>query len=252
APAPVEFDYSALAGELVRKQQGLDTTIDLMSAQLQWALECKIAFRNMPKSLVEAANYYAKIQLCPDQHGDVFGAVQRRALDKHAVVFDSAMDLMLADRIAQLRASGQFYGAGFTTDESPPEAPRFRGLRFQITHIYFCTFPPAEEWAQAKYDAKHPIQVTKRLLDIMHCPKKDGQSVLNVLEKQWETVGMNRYDFFSGSGDGGGENEGAGGIHATMEDVSHSYVRRRCLGHWGWRNAGAAMSEDEKLVSEVQ
>eukprot|EP00959_Pyramimonas_sp_CCMP1952_P195990 4097993-Pyramimonas_sp.AAC.1 len=82
--------------------------------------------------------------------------------------------------------------------------------------------------------------------------KKDGQSVLNVLEKQWETVGMNRYDFFSGSGDGGGENEGAGGIHATMEDVSHSYVRRRCLGHWGWRNAGAAMSEDEKLVSEVQ
>eukprot|EP00959_Pyramimonas_sp_CCMP1952_P352016 7375419-Pyramimonas_sp.AAC.1 len=199
APAPVEFDYSALAGELVRKQQaltrlqdaascrdlqstrsrkrtreGLDTTIDLMSAQLQWALECKIAFRNMPKSLVEAANYYAKIQLCPDQHGDVFGAVQRRALDKHAVVFDSAMDLMLADRIAQLRASGQFYGAGFTTDESPSEAPRFRGLRFQITHIYFCTFPPAEEWAQAKYDAKHPIQVTKRLLDIMHCPKKDG------------------------------------------------------------------------------
>ena len=129
---------------------------------------------------------------------------------------------------------------------------RFRGLRFQITHVYFPSFPPVSSWASPEYDEVAPITVRRRLLDIMHCPKKDGASVLSVLEQQWATIGCNRHDFVSGSGDGGGENEGAAGIHAALEEISGSYVRRRCLGHWGWRNSDAAVNEEHQLVEETE
>ena len=59
------------------------------------------------------------------------------------------------------------------------------------------------------------------------------------IEKQLGRIGLGRHDVFSGSGDGGGENEGAHGIHARFEEAVSGYVRRRCLAHNSWRSAEA-------------
>ena len=62
--------------------------------------------------------------------------------------------------------------------------------------------------SSAEYETKAPIRVYPKLLDIIHCPRKDGASVMKVLDQQFESVGASHHDFVSGSGDGGGENEG--------------------------------------------
>ena len=52
----------------------------------------------------------------------------------------------------------------------------------------------------------------------------------------------------SGTGDGGGENEGyIEGVHRHMEEVQPSYVRRRCLNHLAWTVAKAGLKEVEAL-----
>ena len=78
---------------------------------------------------------------------------------------------------------------------------------------------------------------------ICHCPGKDGVTVMGVLDKQLMRPGMSRYEVFNVVGDGGGENEGSSGIHATMETEVPGYVRRRCLGHVAWRVADAMLDE---------
>ena len=55
------------------------------------------------------------------------------------------------------------------------------------------------------------------LLDLCHCPGKSGAAVMSVLDKQLGRVGLIRYDACSGTGDGGGENEGQTGIHSSLE-----------------------------------
>ena len=74
-----------------------------------------------------------------------------------------------------------------------------------------------------------PVNVERYLLDIVHCSGKDGKAVMGCIEKQLGRIGLGRHDVFSGSGDGGGENEGANGIHAQFEEAVSGYVRRRCL-----------------------
>ena len=81
------------------------------------------------------------------------------------------------------------------------------------------------------------------MADICHCPGKDGVTVMGVLDKQLMRPGMSRYEVFNVVGDGGGENEGSSGIHATMETEVPGYVRRRCLGHVAWRVADAMLDE---------
>ena len=66
------------------------------------------------------------------------------------------------------------------------------------------------------------------------------------------TVGVTRLDLVSGSGDGGGENEGTAGVHATIERDQPTYVRRRCLAHFGWRNANAAFAQAGDTEKEVR
>ena len=53
--------------------------------------------------------------------------------------------------------------------------------------------------------------------------------------------GVTKADIFGGTGDGGGENEGAAGIHSRLEAANPSYVRRRCFGHLPWRVADAGI-----------
>ena len=54
-------------------------------------------------------------------------------------------------------------------------------------------------------------------------------------------MGLSCYDVVAATGDGGGENEGACGIHQHFEDLSPGYVRRRCLPHIAWRTADKAI-----------
>jgi hypothetical protein len=64
-----------------------------------------------------------------------------------------------------------------------------------------------------------------------------------VLETQFARKGLYVDDAVSGVGDGGGENEGCAGVHALMEAVSSTYVRRRCMGHFPWRVADQGLTE---------
>ena len=90
-----------------------------------------------------------------------------------------------------------------------------------------------------QYDERAPVNVERYLLDIVNCPGKYGATVTDCIEKQLGRIGLGRYDVFSGSGGGGGEHEGANGIHAAFEEAVPGYVRRRCLAHISWRSAEA-------------
>jgi hypothetical protein len=120
---------------------------------------------------------------------------------------------------------------------------RYQGLRFQITLVYWVEFIAIGRWEDAEFDAKPPIKVHTHLCDVLNCPGKTGDHVLEVLEKQWARYALNKYDCVAGTGDGGGENEGASGVHSQLERFVPDYCRRRCLGHLPWRVADQGLIE---------
>ena len=81
---------------------------------------------------------------------------------------------------------------------------------------------------------------------------KDGLSVLKVLERQFGRYDINLYDMVGGSGDGGGENEGVGGVHSVLETMTDAYVRRRCLQHVGWTNAKSDLNEFPEHKADLE
>ena len=164
--------------------------------------------------------------------------VTRQQLSRHLLLLDGAVDRHVSDVMFRHREDGSWAGVAVATDESPPKQPRFRGLRFQITVMYLGSMPPVVEWESS---ASPPLQCISMLADIMHCPGKKGTDVSQVLEKQLGRIGLNCYDVVSGTGDGGGENEGHTGIHSHFENLSPGYVRRRCLPHIAWRTADQAI-----------
>ena len=56
----------------------------------------------------------------------------------------------------------------------------------------------------------------------------------------------------TGTGDGGGENEGASGVHAQMEVVNPSYARKRCCAHFPWRSCAAVFAESGPFLLQLQ
>ena len=128
-----------------------------------------------------------------------------------------ALQLYLGGRLARERGV-TFFGCGFCSDESPPRGRRFTGYRFQITWIYVPLIPRVEEWERPEYDERAPVRVEKFLLDVVHCPKKAGATVVCVVEKQLGRVGLTRFDTVSGTGDGGGENAGTTRFHSAWEN----------------------------------
>ena len=128
------------------------------------------------------------------------------------------------------------------TDESPAAALRYQGLRFQITINYFVRFLPLEEWEDALFDEKPPCTRHKRLCGVMSCSGKKGADLLDVVAKQWQRLGCYKEDCVGGTGDAGGENEGAEGLHALLEEAKPDYVRRRCLAHLPWRCADQVLN----------
>ena len=135
------------------------------------------------------------------------------------------------------RADGTCDAFTFVTDESPAAALRHQGLRFQITVVYFVIFLPMSEWEKPMFDDRPPCTRHKRLCDIVICPGKTGGSRFNVIVKLWERLGLYKEDCVGGTGDAGGENEGAAGLHSILETIRPDYVRRRCLAHLPWRCA---------------
>ena len=164
--------------------------------------------------------------------------VQRQKLGHHLLMLDGALDRLMADQLLDLRESEAFAGVAMATDESPPQQPRFRGLRFQIGVMYYGTFAPQALWESS---SRPPITSTQILGDIMHCPGKKGIDVSKILEKQLARVGLSPFDVVSCTGDGGGENEGSSGVHAHFEHLNPGYVRRRCVPHIAWRTADMAI-----------
>ena len=113
------------------------------------------------------------------------------------------------DRPAKARAEGSFHGCGFTSDESTPNSSKFSGLRFQVTFCHTLLFLPVEQWAESRGP---PIRRQDRACDLAHVAVKTGAETLRIIEKQIGRLGLTRFDLKSGTGDGGGENEGASGV----------------------------------------
>jgi hypothetical protein len=168
------------------------------------------------------------------------------SITRHALLLDDAIDKWLAARHANARGKHVF-GTSFTSDESPPAGNRYTGLRFQITYVYVLWFVDRDQWDLPMYDDAHPFARERRMCDIMHCPGKTGEITLATLTKQWGRIGVFTPEMCSGTGDGGGENEGVGGIHALMERVNPSYVRKRCMLHLAWRVVDAGVETIERL-----
>jgi hypothetical protein len=135
-----------------------------------------------------------------------------------------------------------WHGFSFASDESPPEKPRYCGLRFQITYVYILHYEPVATWELNIYDSQYPFRRERLMCDIVHAPGKTGPETLKVLEKQWLAKGLSRADCVNGVGDGGGENEGTQGVHSLMELANPGYVRRRCFGHLPWRVTDAGLN----------
>jgi hypothetical protein len=146
-----------------------------------------------------------------------------------------ALEQTIKNKIQVLRDRGEFYGVGFASDESPPKFGRYGGLRLQITIVFIPMFPPVHTWEDVRYDNEPPIATETVLLDLLNCPGKDGAAVLLTIDKQMARINVSGLDVITGAGDGGGENEGSGGIHARYEAHNPLYIRRRCLGHLSWR-----------------
>ena len=94
-------------------------------------------------------------------------------------MLDGALDRCTSEQIFEHREHERLAGCALVTDESPPSQPRFRGLRFQITVLYWGVFVPLEDWETC---SEPPILVRTCLGDIMHCHGKKGADVNKCLE----------------------------------------------------------------------
>ena len=142
---------------------------------------------------------------------------------------------MHKDRVDKAHTAGTYHGTAWVSDESPPNANRYLGLRFQVTWAYTLWFAPVAQWELPKYNKSYPFTSEKRLLDIMNVPLKTGQCTLSVIDSQMARIGVYQIDYTAGVGDGGGENIGDGGVHGLIESSNPEYIRKRCLPHFAWR-----------------
>ena len=105
----------------------------------------------------------------------------RHALARHAILLDGALDRWNSEVLYSKRETEDFAGVAAATDESPPSAPRFRGLRFQVSVFYFGVFLDMSRWNSCA----DPIQERTCLADLLNCPGKKGVDVNRNLENDW-------------------------------------------------------------------
>jgi hypothetical protein len=85
----------------------------------------------------------------------------------------------------------------------------------------------------------------------LNAPAKDGKTVNKIISKQLARFAATECDIISGTGDGGGENEGKHGIHAHYEAESGLYVRRRGLEHIAWTVCKSGLEEAGALTQDL-
>ena len=225
-----------------RDRKNLEEMMEAKTRQCLWILENRLSIRRAGETLLSARELIAELEGAtsrdPDRTDLTEVLVCRQQQMRHMLLLDGAVDRRSSDHLFQCREDGSWAGVALATDESPLRQPRFRGLRFQITVFYLGSIPPLSLWESS---TSPPIACTSMLADIMHCAGKKGGDVSRVLERQLQRVGLSCYDVVAATGDGGGENEGACGIHQHFEDLSPGYVRRRCLPHIAWRTADKAI-----------
>lgn len=225
------------------------------TGQIRMALKNQVALNRLPDTILDANKLLADLQgrsspSSEDPDDLLLGnLVSRSTLSRHLLVLDSALERLTASEIHGHRLAGSFVGACISTDESPPSQPRFSGLRFQVTFLYLGFLEPIQDWEQS---ATPPISSRKVLCDICHAPGKKGEDLLHVLDKQLRKFGISRADLVSGTGDGGGENEGRSGLHAALESANPLYVRRRCIPHLSWRTSDAAILASKTSTGDYQ
>ena len=229
-----------------RTLESLQLSLVDKTEQLRMSLGNKIASRRMVQTLVDAQRVLG--QKYGTGQEDVARVLDdffsRTTLDRHALVLDAALDAWQLGEWARRRAADpEGWALAVATDESPPSQARVGGLRFQVTLVYAPLWRPESTWDDSP---DPPLDTESYMADVCHCLGKDGPTVMAVLDKQLMRVATPRYDVCNVVGDGGGENEGGAGIHATMEADVPGYVRRRCLGHMAWRTADALLNEWEQ------
>ena len=143
----------------------------------------------------------------------------------------------------QAREDGTYHGSSFVSDESPPSANRYTGLRFQITQVYTLWFDDVATWESPQYNEAYPFKRERRLQDIMNVPLKTGSATLEVICQQTSRQGVHITDYNSAAGDGGGENEGEFGVHSLISAANEEYVHKRCMPHFSWRTFAAGEKE---------
>ena len=152
-----------------------------------------------------------------------------------------AVEMHYKDKLTLARSQGRVTALTFASDESPPKFLRYVGLRFQVTYVYTVHYEEPSTWDSDTFRRKMPCRREKYLTDVCNCPNKYGSTVKDVKSKQIQRIGFSFEDCVGGVGDGGGENEGAAGVHSLVEEQVPSYVRRRCLHHIPWRVADKAL-----------
>jgi hypothetical protein len=225
-----------------RTSLAIEKSIDICTAQLKLAIKCRTAFKHMPTTLVEAVYYFnAGGQMGDSSALEALESIfSDWSLRQHSLVLDVAIDRAVACDLERRRGHS-FFGVGMATDESPPSGARFCAFRFQVTQLYIPLFPDSATWSDPQWRDTPPVRILQRLVDIVHCPGKDGGSLAKALQKQLWTLGLTLHDVHAGTGDGGGEMEGSSGVHSILERTNETYVRHRCLAHLSWRCADNGM-----------
>lgn len=254
-PAGPQGDQSE--APLCKRSRTSDNRRRLLSAktsEVRFALWNRVVFGRVPKTLEEAIRFVEEVKgntKEPREEDEALEnfAVGRVALVKHTWYLDMALDSYIAEDLFKRRLSGNFLGVCIATDESPPGGARFSGLRFQITYMYVGYVEDKGAW-EASVDP--PIRSRSFLADICQCPGKTGEDLIKVLDKQLGRLGLSRADVISGTGDGGGENEGKTGFHATFESANPSYARRRCIPHISWRTSDMAIKAAAEVMEDYK
>eukprot|EP00973_Karenia_brevis_P019706 2702387-Karenia_brevis.AAC.1 len=105
-------------------------------------------------------------------------------------MIDAVLDMTVSATMKKTRLDGSLLGCSVSSDESPPNANRFNGLRFQITICHIVTSVPLEQWEHTNYDAEYPVRVDHKMCDLQHVPEKTGQGTYKVLCNQLSTLGV--------------------------------------------------------------
>ena len=91
-----------------------------------------------------------------EQYDAMDHVVSRFTIKRHLLVSDLALDEYSKQQLQATRGK-RWFGFSTATDESPPEAPRYSGLRFQITYVYVLFFEDVSSWEYTCYDAAYPF-----------------------------------------------------------------------------------------------